>query len=196
MTLTVGRITHRHALGRDAVPEHQGIVTLDVDQGVDAVVHGDVIGVVAGAAVKNVVPAAAVETVIAVQTTQGIGGVVAHQQVAAGVAGGIDSGVPGKHDILDVIAECVVDAAQHRIGTGISVLDHPVTGVIHDIDIVAHAAIHPVGAGPAIQPVVTRPAVEGVVTAEGVQDIAGVVPAQGVIGGVAGGIDGGIADQD
>jgi hypothetical protein len=103
----------------------------------------DDIGVVAQSAEQGVDSTTAIEHVVAG---------VASQVVAQRVAGSVDIGGAGQRDVVSELAH---QAEAHRasdcVRAGIACFDHLVAGIVHDVDVIAGAALHDVGAGAAVQ---------------------------------------------
>ena len=109
---------------------------------------------------------AALQDVGAVAAVQGVGAVVADQVIDAGIAGRLEGGGSGQRGILDQAAgkggEIDADAGAHQVGgVGIALLVDLVAHRVHDIGVVADAALHQVVADAAIQQIVAAAAREG-----------------------------------
>ena len=113
----------------------------------------DDIGVVAETAVHRVRAAAAIEPV---------GAAIADEDVAEAVAGAVDIGGPGQGQVLDCGSQRVADRAFDLVGALAGQLGDSVGDIVDDIDVIAKAALHDVGAEPAVE------TVGGVVAGEGV----------------------------
>ncbi len=141
----------------------------------------DTVGVVALAADQGVQARAADQLVVAV---------VADDDVVQRVADAVDVAGAGQGEVLDVGAEGVVHGGADGVdlaGQGAGLADH-VADVVDDVNVVAQAADHQVGAGAAVQHVVAVGAPEDVVqrVAGGVEGAADQVEvlqvgAQGVV---------------
>src|SRR5262245_20241894 len=108
-------------------------------------------GVVAGRAGEHVGAGAAVERVAAG---------IAEDAVGQRVAGAVQVGIALQHQGLHVRRQRVVDDGKHRIAAFADVLEHKVSGVVHEVGVVTQAAGQDVGAGPAIEQIATGVAEE------------------------------------
>ena len=97
----------------------------------------DDIGVVAEAAVHRVGAAAAVEAV---------GARIADEDVGEEIAGAVDVAAAGQGEVLDRGGEREADRALDPVGALAGELGDDVAGLVDDVDVVAVAAVHHVGA--------------------------------------------------
>src|SRR5262249_36483702 len=106
------------------------------------------------AAIDGIVAGATGDGVVAVAAREIIGAGIADEDVAEGVAGGIDVGRAGQRQVLKVGAEGVADRTLDRVVAGVGVLGDDVTGVVDDVGGVAEAADQLVGACATVENVV------------------------------------------
>ena len=120
------------------------------------------IGVVAASAYQRVGAGSAIEDVVAFQAVQGVIGIGTDEGVVQGVAGTGDR-LAGEGQVLDVVAQGVIEGTDHRIGAFASSLDHAVAGIIQDVGVVAAAARHHVSTGATVEGVAAAVAGDEVV---------------------------------
>ena len=94
---------------------------------------------------------------------ENVGAGVAGENVVELVAGAVDVGAAGQGQVLDVLAEGIVDGRLHLVRAFVRVLRYRVGNVIDDVGVVAGAAVHGIAAGAAVQGVVTAAADQVVV---------------------------------
>ena len=142
--------------------ELDGLVAAEADdvEVVAGAAAQDVEGIVGVGAVERVVAAAALESVGALQAGEPVGGAIADDDVVVGAAGAVDGGGAGKGEVLDALGEdeghrafdTVVEAGAEIV----KLLVDPIADIVDDVDVIAGAAVHGVGAGAAIEAVVCR----------------------------------------
>ena len=158
-----------------AQPAHHRIGAAAAVQGVVAVATVQRVGI--GAAFEQVGPAQAAE-----QIAPGIAGqAVGHRVAAAGQVGAAQ-----QQQVLHLVCKGHVDHGLHLVGAAAGALNHGVAGVVHPVDVVAVAALQPVGA---LAPV------EGVVAVQAQQRVAASVADQQVGTDMAAGAGVGHAGQ-
>lgn len=145
------------------------------DRAVGSCSHDD--AVVAAPAVQDIRSAAPVDDVLARAALDQVDAVVAVQRCA---------GIAVVEEIFDIVGQGVaVDARAHRIMAFAGKLDDKVTGVIDDVEIVAHAAFHPVGPEPAVEQVVAAKTNQGIGAGKSVKMIFVRVAGQDIIARIA-----------
>ena len=149
----------------------------------------DDILVVAGAAHHGVVARPAIDRVVAAKANQNIVVGIADEHVSVRIPRSLDRRAD-ERQVFDIGGEHAVRRAHHRVNALAGVFRHHISGVIADVQIVAAAARHGVGALAAIQHVGRRIAGQNVIrrVADGFDGIAGQrqilkVPAESVVDG-------------
>ena len=100
-----------------------------------------------------IVPLSAKQGVAAGTAIKQVGGAIADQAVAAGIAGAVDVPVTGQLQPFDLVRQGEIDARTHQVMAPARQFNHPVAGIIHVIGVVASTALHPVGPRTANQPI-------------------------------------------
>src|SRR6185312_14668528 len=181
---------HVVGAGIDRFHHHIGGVVHNIGVVARAAVHAVGAGaavqpIVADTSDQGVVAASTVERIVAAQTRQNVVGVVAHDIVTESIAGPVDGRSAAEGQLLHVRHQGVADQGHHVVGAGIDRFHHHIGGVVHNIGVVARAAVHAVGAGAAVQPIVADTSDQGVVAASTVERIVAAQTRQNVVGVVA-----------
>ena len=88
---------------------------------------------------------------------------IASQQVIKRITCTVEIARTGQHQALDIVVQGIVKTDLHRIQTRIGCLNNHVTGVIHQIGIIAKTALHNVCSRTSVQHVVTAVASDHVI---------------------------------
>ena len=110
-------------------------------------------GVVARAAIERIGARATEQRIVAVAAEQRVAEVIGGEHVVRRVAG-TERGIAGERQVLDVGAQRVVHAGEHRVVAFVGALDHRVAGVVHYVDIITGVADQRIRPCAAIQAVV------------------------------------------
>ena len=156
VAVQVGRVEPqrqaRQLRRRPRVQHRQHVVAVTTVEGAAA---GRLQAVVAGTAFQAVGTAHAQQRVVAHAAFQHVGGAVAGQLVGGVIASGVDRHGAHQPHVLEFGADDrVAQPAFHRVGAAAGRLDDHVTGVAHNVDVVARTAGHRVHTGAALQTVV------------------------------------------
>ena len=114
---------------------------------------------------QRVVTPTTVQRVVAAKARQHVGGAIAGNHIGLGVAGAVDRCGPRQSEVLQVCRQRVRNRRQDRIDTTCNFRGN-VADIVHDVDIVAEATVHIVGAGAAIKRIVAAAAIQRVVAAK------------------------------
>ena len=122
----------------------------------------DHIDIAAGAAGHRIGTSAAIE---------GIGFFVAGQAVVEFIAGPVDCGQTGEHQILEIGAQSAGDARLYGVVAFARGLGDHIARIVDNIGIIAQATNHGIQTQAAIKGVVAQAAIEGIIAGEAVENV-------------------------